>query len=131
MAATTGNRAWTLFSCQRWFPAADSSASRGSSAQTPRRTKARFREFVGLLGIKLGQPEDPVGTSGVSFGGASGIELAQSFVIGDSWRDARAARAAGCVAITLDRSYNHNADADYRVPSLGHAAQLILETLLR
>jgi D-glycero-D-manno-heptose 1,7-bisphosphate phosphatase len=61
----------------------------------------------------------------------AGIELAQSFVIGDSWRDARAARAAGCVAITLDRSYNHNADADYRVPSLGHAAQLILETLLR
>lgn len=60
-----------------------------------------------------------------------GIELSQSFVIGDSWRDVQAARAVGCVAILLDRFYNRSDDADYRVSSLGHAAQLILEGLTR
>lgn len=63
--------------------------------------------------------------------GREGIELAKSFVIGDSWRDAQAARAAGCVAIILDRLYNRNDDTDYRVSDLGQAAQLILEILTR
>ncbi|MBV8772133.1 MAG: HAD-IIIA family hydrolase [Deltaproteobacteria bacterium] len=60
-----------------------------------------------------------------------GVELAQSFVIGDSWRDVQAARAAGCVAIMLDRLYNRNDDTDYRVTGLGQAAALILDTLRR
>jgi D-glycero-D-manno-heptose 1,7-bisphosphate phosphatase len=55
-----------------------------------------------------------------------GIELTESFVVGDSWRDVQAARAAGCAAIILDRSYNRNDDADFRVTTLGEAAQLIL-----
>ena len=59
------------------------------------------------------------------------IDLVRSFVIGDSWRDAQAARAAGCVAITLDRPYNRNDETDHRVSGLGQAAQLILETLTR
>jgi D-glycero-D-manno-heptose 1,7-bisphosphate phosphatase len=58
----------------------------------------------------------------------SGIALAKSFVIGDSWRDAQAARAAGCAAIMLGRPYNCNDDADYRVATLKEAAQLILGT---
>lgn len=61
----------------------------------------------------------------------AGVELGNSFVIGDSWRDVQAARAAGCVAILLDRPYNRDDDPDYRVSSLGEAAQLILETLTR
>ena len=61
----------------------------------------------------------------------AGIELGESFVIGDSWRDMQAARAAGCAAIILDRAYNRNDDADYRVANLGEAARLILGTLTR
>jgi len=61
----------------------------------------------------------------------SGVELSNSFMIGDSRRDVEAARAAGCVAILLDRFYNRDADADFRVSNLGGAAQLILETLTR
>ena len=65
----------------------------------------------------------------ITLAARAGVELVQSFVIGDSWRDVQAARAAGCVAITLDRLYNRNDDTDHRVSDLGQAAQLILETL--
>lgn len=54
------------------------------------------------------------------------VDLADSFVIGDSWRDAQAARAAGCAGIILDRPYNRNDAADYRVATLSEAAKLIL-----
>jgi D-glycero-D-manno-heptose 1,7-bisphosphate phosphatase len=54
------------------------------------------------------------------------VELADSFVIGDSWRDLQAAHTAGCAGIILDRSYNRDAAADYRVADLSEAAQLIL-----
>jgi D-glycero-D-manno-heptose 1,7-bisphosphate phosphatase len=59
----------------------------------------------------------------------AGIDLAESFVIGDSWRDAQAARAAGCAGIILDRSYNCDDAADHRVVTLSEAAQLILGTM--
>jgi len=59
------------------------------------------------------------------------IELSRSFVIGDSWRDMRAARAAGCVAILLDRAYNRSDDADYRLSGVAAAVDLILENLTR
>jgi D-sedoheptulose 7-phosphate isomerase len=54
------------------------------------------------------------------------IELGHSFVIGDTWRDVQAARAAGCTAIILDRDYNRRDEADYRVGNLAKAAQLII-----
>jgi len=57
------------------------------------------------------------------------VELGESFLVGDTWRDVRAARAAGCVAIILDRNYNRGDDADYRVGNLTEAAQLILESV--
>ncbi|MGO9455412.1 MAG: D-glycero-alpha-D-manno-heptose-1,7-bisphosphate 7-phosphatase [Candidatus Binataceae bacterium] len=57
-----------------------------------------------------------------------GLQLAASFVIGDSWKDAGAARAAGCKSIILDRPYNQKVEADFRVPDLAVAATLILET---
>jgi D-glycero-D-manno-heptose 1,7-bisphosphate phosphatase len=59
----------------------------------------------------------------------AGIDLGESFVIGDSWRDTQAARAAGCTGILLDRSYNCDDAADYRVATLSEAAELILGTL--
>ena len=55
------------------------------------------------------------------------IELGRSFVIGDTWRDMAAARAAGCIAIILDRDYNSTVSADYRVNNLTEAAQLIIQ----
>ena len=54
------------------------------------------------------------------------IELGHSFVIGDTWRDVQAARAAGCIAIMLDRNYNRRDEADYRVGNLAAATQLII-----
>jgi D-glycero-D-manno-heptose 1,7-bisphosphate phosphatase len=54
------------------------------------------------------------------------LDLVGSFVIGDSWRDVGAARAAGCTAIILARNYNRGDDADYRVGNLAEATQLIL-----
>jgi len=54
------------------------------------------------------------------------IELSRSFVIGDTWRDVGAARAAGCIAIIIDRSYNGGDQADYRVRNLTEAAELII-----
>jgi D-glycero-D-manno-heptose 1,7-bisphosphate phosphatase len=55
------------------------------------------------------------------------IQLNRSFVVGDSWRDIQAARASGCVGIILDRYYNRNDDADYRVGNLAEAARLIVQ----
>jgi D-glycero-D-manno-heptose 1,7-bisphosphate phosphatase len=55
------------------------------------------------------------------------FELGRSFMVGDTWRDVRAARAAGCIAIILDRNYNREDNADYRVGNLAEAAQLIIE----
>jgi D-glycero-D-manno-heptose 1,7-bisphosphate phosphatase len=66
----------------------------------------------------------------VTLADRAGIDLAGSFVIGDSWRDAQAARAAGCAGIILDRPYNSDDEADYRVATMSDAAQLILETLM-
>ena len=65
----------------------------------------------------------------ITLAGRASIELTRSFVIGDSWRDAQTARAAGCAGIILDRAYNRNDGADYRVATLSDAAQLILETV--
>lgn len=63
----------------------------------------------------------------VALASRASIELTESFMIGDSWRDMQAARAAGCTAIILDRSYNRNDDSDYRVASIHEATQLILD----
>jgi D-glycero-D-manno-heptose 1,7-bisphosphate phosphatase len=59
------------------------------------------------------------------------IDLRRSFLIGDTWRDVQAARAAGCIAIILDRNYNRADKADYRVGSLAEAAQVIIECVNR
>jgi D-glycero-D-manno-heptose 1,7-bisphosphate phosphatase len=56
------------------------------------------------------------------------FELRRCFVIGDTWRDVQAARAAGCIAIILNRDYNRGEEADYRVDSLAQAIQLIIES---
>lgn len=57
------------------------------------------------------------------------IDLEQSFMVGDRWRDIDAGRAAGCKTLFIDYGYNEPApvDPDFIVGSLMDAAQVILE----
>ena len=55
-----------------------------------------------------------------------GVDLSQSWMIGDQDRDIEAARAAGCRAILLARPYNSAAGADRIVQTLAEAAELIV-----
>ena len=56
-----------------------------------------------------------------------GVELSESYLIGDSWKDTLAASAAGCRSIILDRPYNQGAPATCRVANLAKAVELILD----
>ncbi len=58
-----------------------------------------------------------------------GVVLGDSFMIGDSWKDMAAGRAAGCATIMLERDYNRGAAADYRRPTLADAAALIVSIM--
>jgi D-glycero-D-manno-heptose 1,7-bisphosphate phosphatase len=60
----------------------------------------------------------------------AGIDLAQSFVIGDSWKDMEAGRRAGCRTILLRRPYNAGVAADIVLEGLSEAVDLILGELI-
>jgi D-glycero-D-manno-heptose 1,7-bisphosphate phosphatase len=53
------------------------------------------------------------------------LSLKESYVIGDTWKDSGAGSSAGCKSIILDRPYNREDPADWRVPDLSSAADLI------
>jgi D-glycero-D-manno-heptose 1,7-bisphosphate phosphatase len=55
-----------------------------------------------------------------------GVDLGETYLIGDSWKDTSAASAAGCRSIILDRPYNQGDLSDYRVANLAEAVELIL-----
>ena len=58
-----------------------------------------------------------------------GVNLSDSFVIGDRWRDIDAGASAGCRTIWIDHSYSERAptaNPDRRVSSLKEAVQWIL-----
>ena len=59
-----------------------------------------------------------------------GIDLAQSFLVGDRWKDIAAARNAGCRAVMVTNGHQHSRDLsaspDARVHSLKEAADWIL-----
>jgi len=57
------------------------------------------------------------------------IDLPESFVIGDMWRDMDAARAAGCTAILIKREYNDDAVPEIAVGSLAAAVDAVLEAV--
>jgi D-glycero-D-manno-heptose 1,7-bisphosphate phosphatase len=55
------------------------------------------------------------------------VDLGRSFVVGDTWRDVGAARAAGCHSILLQRPYNAGVVADTYAATLETAVALVLE----
>jgi D-glycero-D-manno-heptose 1,7-bisphosphate phosphatase len=60
------------------------------------------------------------------------INLAQSYMIGDRWRDIGAGQAAGCKTIWIDRGYaekNPDPPADDTTHSLTEATQWILDSV--
>lgn len=56
------------------------------------------------------------------------IDLAQSFMVGDRWRDVEAGQRAGCKTCFIDYGYAERQPehVDFRVSSLSEAARLIL-----
>jgi D-glycero-D-manno-heptose 1,7-bisphosphate phosphatase len=61
----------------------------------------------------------------LSLAGEWRVDLASSFMIGDSWRDVAAGRAAGCRTILLRRHYSGDTAADHEVDTLAEAVTLI------
>ena len=57
-----------------------------------------------------------------------GIDLAQSWMVGDRWRDIDCGHAAGCRTVFIDRHYAENLKQppDFRADNLLTAAELIL-----
>lgn len=60
-----------------------------------------------------------------------GVDLSQSFIIGDSWKDVQAGRNAGCTSILLRRGYNNGIAADHVFESLSDAVNFIRISQLR
>jgi D-glycero-D-manno-heptose 1,7-bisphosphate phosphatase len=58
-----------------------------------------------------------------------GIDLVQSFMIGDTWKDRDAASAAGCRFILIDTPYNQNVECDLRVAGLKEAVEYVLDNM--
>jgi D-glycero-D-manno-heptose 1,7-bisphosphate phosphatase len=55
-----------------------------------------------------------------------GFDLSGAFMIGDTWKDVHAGRAAGCATILLARDYNRGVAADFKTATLSEAVDLIL-----
>jgi len=60
---------------------------------------------------------------------ALAIDLKQSWMVGDRWRDIDAGHAAGCRTILIDYEYDEalRQAPDYRVKNLSEAADIILD----
>jgi len=54
------------------------------------------------------------------------INLNESFIIGDSWKDIEAGKAVGCATILLDNLYNKEAEPDFRARDIDLAMKIIL-----
>jgi len=54
------------------------------------------------------------------------INLKESFIIGDNWKDIEAGKAAGCATVLLDNLYNKEVEADFRAGDIDLAMKIIL-----
>jgi D-glycero-D-manno-heptose 1,7-bisphosphate phosphatase len=63
--------------------------------------------------------------------GDFGIDLAQSFMIGDRWRDMECGRRAGCQTIFVEGDYKEacRREPTYRVSNLEEAAMIVVSKL--
>jgi D-glycero-D-manno-heptose 1,7-bisphosphate phosphatase len=59
------------------------------------------------------------------------VDLEQSFVIGDRWRDIDAGRAVGCFTVLLERPYSACTTANVAVADLASAVDLVLDRVGR
>ncbi len=55
------------------------------------------------------------------------VDLKNSFLIGDNWRDIGAGENAGCTTILIDYPYNKKIKSDFRVDDLKCAGKIILK----
>ena len=55
------------------------------------------------------------------------IDLTQSFLVGDGWKDMGAANNAGCKGILIDAFYNKGVSCFRRVKNMGEALGIILD----
>lgn len=53
------------------------------------------------------------------------VDPKKSFVIGDSWKDIDAGKAAKCTTILIEYKYNETVKADYRTEKLKSAVEII------
>lgn len=56
------------------------------------------------------------------------IDLKDSFLIGDQWKDIETGKKAGCITILIDYLYNKEVESDFRVNNLHSAIEIILNS---
>jgi len=54
------------------------------------------------------------------------VDLTQSFLVGDGWKDMGAAKNAGCMGILIDTFYNKDVSCFRRVKNMNEALKIIL-----
>jgi len=59
-----------------------------------------------------------------------GIDLKNSYMIGDGWKDIQAGRQAGCKCILIDTVYNKDVDCEWRVKTLAQAVQYAVQYIV-
>jgi D-glycero-D-manno-heptose 1,7-bisphosphate phosphatase len=66
---------------------------------------------------------------GMLHGGARkwSIDLTQSYMVGDGWKDMAAGKKAGCISILIDAPYNQGVGCDYRVKDIRSAVEIITD----